>query len=355
MRIFLFLLMSFLLFGCAAKEEPSKVSEQEAINNEVVVLAQNLKIPWEIEKVEETFYLPERGGKIITIKGVTGKRDNVITTKEIVSEGEGGLLGLALAPDFINSRQAYIYHTYRKNGEILNRVILAEQTEDGWQEKTELLNEIPGSMIHNGGRIAIGPDQKLYITTGDGAKPERAQQLTSLGGKILRMNLDGSIPTDNPFVNSYVYSYGHRNPQGLAWDEGGQLYASEHGPSGEFGQEAHDEINLVKPGKNYGWPLVIGDQTKEGLETPLFHSGNDTWAPAGIAYKDGALYVTELRGSKLRRFDLETGEQSIVLEGFGRLRAILISDGYAYIVTSNRDGRGSPAPEDDRLMKISLP
>ncbi len=163
------------------------------------------------------------------------------------------------------------------------------------------------------------------------------------------MNLDGSIPEDNPFEDSYVYSYGHRNPQGLTWAEDGTLYASEHGNS------ANDEVNHIEAGENYGWPTIEGEQEQEGMITPLFTSGADiTWAPSGIDYYDERLYVAALRGTALLEFDLETEEYSEVISDLGRVRDVLIDVENLYVITNNTDGRGNPEGADDILYKVPL-
>ncbi|HZG72162.1 MAG TPA: PQQ-dependent sugar dehydrogenase, partial [Chondromyces sp.] len=239
-------------------------------------------------------------------------------------------------------------HSYYEDGMVYNRIVQVRKEENEWQETLELLAGIPGGSIHNGGRLAFSPDGKLFATAGDAGNPENAQSLDTLAGKILRVNTDGSIPDDNPFARSYIYSYGHRNPQGLAWAEDGTMYSTEHG------QRAHDEINLIKPGKNYGWPIIQGDEQEEGMERPIFHSGEETWAPSGMSYDSGTLYVAALRGQKMLAFNLETKEIQTVYNHAGRLRGILISGHFIYFITNNTDGRGTPAEDDDKLMKISL-
>ena len=165
------------------------------------------------------------------------------------------------------------------------------------------------------------------------------------------MNLDGSIPDDNPFSDSYVYSYGHRNPQGITWSSAGTMYASEHGDN------ANDEVNLIEAGQNYGWPVIEGEeeQEQEGLISPLFTSGiENTWAPSGMAYNDGKVYVAALRGSAVLEFDLETNEHRELITGLGRIRDVFIEDEFLYFISNNSDGRGNPQENDDKLYKISL-
>jgi glucose/arabinose dehydrogenase len=164
----------------------------------------------------------------------------------------------------------------------------------------------------------------------------------------LRLNFDGSIPDNNPIPGSYTYSYGHRNPQGLAWSPDGTLYETEHGPSG------HDEINLIKAGENYGWPVIMGEEKQKGMTPPLFQSGEDTWAPSGMAFYNGKLYVATLRGDAVREFDLEKGTTREVVNGLGRIRDVFIEGSELYFVSNNTDGRGTPDENDDKLYKISL-
>jgi glucose/arabinose dehydrogenase len=214
---------------------------------------------------------------------------------------------------------------------------------------------VGGSSIHDGGRVKFGPDGKLYWTTGDAGSPQLAQSLSSLNGKILRLNADGSIPADNPFPDSYVYSYGHRNPQGLAWEPGsGRLYATEHGPS------ARDEVNYIEPGKNYGWPVITGDQAQNNMVTPLINSGSNTWAPSGAAFVTsgpwaGSLLFAGLRGESLFRLTINgLALERYYANEFGRLRDVVMgSDGAIYILTNNRDGRGSPRSGDDRILRLT--
>ncbi|MGG3739586.1 PQQ-dependent sugar dehydrogenase [Aeribacillus pallidus] len=313
------------------------------------IVAKGLNIPWSLDIYKGTFYVTERSGNLVTIKDGKVVRHPMRLSKPIKVYGEGGLLGFVLDPNFGTNQTAYLYHTYEAQGKIYNRVISVKLSGSSWIEQKELVAGIPGGRTHNGGRIAIGPDKKLYVTTGEAGVPALAQDVKSLAGKILRMNLDGTIPIDNPFPDSYIYSYGHRNPQGLTWDQGGQLYSSEHGPSGENGWRAHDEINKILPGKNYGWPLIIGNQKKDGMESPLFQSGNSTWAPSGLAYYNGALYVAGLKGAQIRKFNLSNKQETVVLSGLGRLRNITFDGNTAYVLTNNRLLKGK---SDDWMINI---
>ena len=277
------------------------------------------------------------------------ERQSVELEKELATASEAGLLGFVLAPDFRESNTAYAYYTYRDNTGQFNRIITLRLEDNVWWEENLLLDKIPSGSYHHGGRLKIGPDGKLYATAGDASERELAQDPDSLGGKILRMNLDGSIPSDNPFQNSYVYSYGHRNPQGIAWSSDGMLYASEHGNC------ANDEVNKIEGGQNYGWPIIEGHEEEEGMVSPLFTSGDEaTWAPSGMGHYNGNLYVAALRGEAILGFDPETGEQWEVITKLGRIRDVLIEDNYLYFITNNTDGRGAPQENDDKLYRISL-
>lgn len=315
-------------------------------------LATGLDVPWSLVFVSPDRYLvTERSGNVVL--GAIG--DAVapmrIPIPNVLAAGEGGLLGIALHPQFAENHLAYVYYTYREGQETLNRVARFVFEHRALREDRVIIDQIPGSANHNGGRIAFGPDGMLYITTGDAQIPELAQDKNSLAGKILRLTPDGGIPPDNPFPNSPVYSFGHRNPQGLAWNRDGYLYASEHGSS------AHDEINIIRPGKNYGWPLVRGAETREGLEAPFLESGSETWAPSGMSFFEDELFFAGLRGQSLyrARFTRRGPELAKLVAGeFGRLRDIVKGpDGFLYLVTSNRDGRGSPSASDDRIIKIA--
>ncbi|MBD8070116.1 PQQ-dependent sugar dehydrogenase [Bacillus sp. PS06] len=354
-KIIMFIVLLLILTACSSKNNDSTkpIEEQDSLemtSSAAEALATNLHIPWMITKHEDTFYISQREGKIIEVdlESQHPKDHNLILTKDVLHEGEGGLLGFLLAPDFETSQLAYIYHTYREADMIKNRIVTLQKRENTWYETKELLADIPGARNHNGGRMKIGPDGLLYVTTGDAAIPELSQDKKSLAGKILRMTLDGEIPTDNPFDQSYVYSFGHRNPQGLAWDDKGNLYSTEHG------QSAHDEINFIEPGNNYGWPVIEGDEEETGMTKPLFHTAETTWAPSGLEYHDGKLYIATLRGSSIRSYDLTDQSVDTIHEGSGRMRDIYIEDNTLFTITNNLDGRGQPSDDDDQLLRIKL-
>lgn len=314
----------------------------------IETVAQGLDTPWSIAKSNDVFYLSERPGKIIKIDGNKKTEQQVDLEKEVSTAAEAGLLGFVLAPDFKDSQEAYAYYTYEDNGQF-NRIVKLKLENDTWKEEEVLIDKIPSGQYHHGGRLKIGPDDKLYATTGDASDEQNAQDKDTLGGKILRINLDGSKPKDNPISNSYVYSYGHRNLQGIVWTPDGQMYASEHG------NQANDEINEIKEGHNYGWPVIEGNEENNNMETPIFTSGSDdTWAPSGIAFKDGIIYSAALRGEGIMKFDVEKDEMKKVATKYGRIRDVYIVNDDLYFVSNNTDGRGNPSQNDDKMYKVSL-
>ena len=336
----------------------------------VETIARGLDTPWAIDFAPDgRIFVNERSGRIRIIE-----RNQLQTepwmTLEVAATGEAGLLGLALDPQFPQNRFVYVAYTYRTGVfGLRNRLVrLREEgkTGKGVLDKV-LIDDVAGASNHDGGRVKFGPDGKLYWTMGDAQTTRHSQNLRSLNGKILRLNSDGSVPADNPFSNSYVYSYGHRNPQGLAWEpRTGRLYSTEHGPSG-FQGCCRDEVNLIEAGKNYGWPEVRADEIKPGMAAPVIHAGtNETWAPAGAAFVSqgpwaGSLLFTGLRGQTLYRVVLDANDPSkaTALERhffrkFGRLRDIVEGpDRALYLLTSNQDGRGNPAADDDRVIRLS--
>lgn len=317
----------------------------------VTVIAKNLEIPWAIAFLPDgRMLVTERPGRvrIISKDGVLQK-EPAATISGVRQVGEGGLLGIAAHPDFEKNKFVYLYYTYgEKGGLILNRVARYSFEGNSLVNEKTLVEAIPASSNHDGGRIKFGPDGFLYVTTGDAQEPSRSQDKDSPAGKILRMTDAGAPAPGNPF-GSLIYSYGHRNPQGLAWDESGNLWETEHGSS------AYDEVNKIEPGKNYGWPEARGDATGEGFVPPVIHSGTDTWAPSGLAYLKGSVYFAGLRGQAL--FQLEPSSKSLKTHfkgQFGRLREVIVGpDGMLYLTTSNRDGRGDPTGDDDRVIRIN--
>lgn len=319
----------------------------------VEVVASGLDTPWEIAFLPGgEMLVTERSGNLVLI-GATVTR---IQVPNVEQRGEGGLLGLALDPDYAVNKQIYVYLTALESGQLVNRVERYVFKDAALSDRKVIFEGIPGASNHDGGRIEFGPDAYLYITTGDAQNPDTAQDITTLQGKILRVTSEGEIPEGSPFASA-VWSYGHRNPQGLAWDAEGRLWSTEHGPSG-FGS-GYDELNLITPGVNYGWPEIQGEEKLEGMLSPVIQSGGSvTWAPGDVEYLDGKLYFTGLRGSALYVVSLD-GERVTSFDTFfsgeyGRLRAVRLGpDGYLYVSTSNRDGRGNPGADDDLILRVN--
>jgi glucose/arabinose dehydrogenase len=312
----------------------------------VQVVTDDLSYPWDLNRAGDLIVMSEAGGNIVMIENGSLRRYAVQTSDPIVHDGGGGLLGMALSADFSTSGLAYLYHSFRAVSGLTNKVIEARFDGGSWRETRVLLSGIPGHRLYNGGRIAIGPEGLLYVTTGwteNGALP---QDLGSLAGKVLRMTRDGRVPGDNPFAGSYVYSYGHRNPQGLAWNAAGGLFIAEHGQSG------HDEINLIKPGANYGWPLVSGGERRSGMELPVLHSGSETWAPSGATFAENELLVAALAKRGLYAFDASTRSMKLVFSSGDRLRDVMAVGRELYVITTNRSPRDH-GPSKDRLLKLS--
>jgi glucose/arabinose dehydrogenase len=286
-------------------------------------------------------------GRILRIPAGGGKPRVAMRVPGVdVLAGEGGLLGLAVSPHYASDKLVYAYFTSDSDNRIV-RFRLGGPLHP-------LVTGIRSGVIHNGGRIAFGPDGKLYAGVGETGDGALAQDRGALNGKILRMNPDGSAPSDNPFKGSLVWTWGHRNVQGLAWDRAGRLWAS------EFGQNTFDEINLIRKGHNYGWPLVEGTGDTQGRFTnPLVTWRTTDASPSGVAIIGSTLYVAALQGQCVWRIPLHgatTGTPTRMLSGrYGRIRTVVPApDGTLWVATSNRDGRGSPRPGDDRIVALRV-
>ena len=334
---------------------------EDGVRFRVEVVTSNLQIPWSLAFAPDgRLFATERPGRVRIVNVAASTSEVALTLDDVFAQSEAGVLGVALDPDFSSNRFVYLYYTARVGGSAVNRVVRYREVGGRLGEAAVLLDNIPANAIHDGGRLRFGPDNLLYITTGDAATTPLAQDVASLAGKILRLNRDGTTPRDNPF-SSPVYSYGHRNPQGLDWHPGnGSLWASEHGNSG------NDEVNVIEPGVNYGWPRIEGSQTMPNMRTPVvFYS--PAVAPSGASFYRGSrfpafannLFVATLRGVHIVRLRIDAGSPRVIAQErllndrFGRIRDVIVGpDGLIYFCTSNRDGRGSPVAADDRIARL---
>ncbi|HVZ67605.1 MAG TPA: PQQ-dependent sugar dehydrogenase [Patescibacteria group bacterium] len=333
----------------------------------ISIFRENLAIPWAIAFLPDgNLLVTERPGKLDLISK-NGSSSTLLGNISVKAEGEGGLLGVAVSPNFSQNKNIYLYYTFASSdsNNMLNRVVKYKLDNNKLAREKILVDNIPSGSNHDGGRIKFGPDGYLYITTGDGEQPSLAQSKNTLGGKILRITEDGNPAPGNPFANAQgkptnstqnplIYSYGHRNPQGITWDNSGQLWETEHGRS--IPLSGLDEINKISPGLNYGWPIIQGDEKKEGMVTPVLNStASVTWAPSGTAFLNGSLFFGGLKGNGLYQYDINTGKLSKYLDGkLGRIREVVVGpDGFLYITTSNTDGRGTPSEGDDKILKVN--
>jgi aldose sugar dehydrogenase len=360
--------------GCGNDPEPSPApvppapspapssgvfTTQDGVRFRVEIFASALDIPWSLVFAPDgRLFVTERPGRVRIFNTSTRTSEVALTLDDVAAQGEAGALGLALDPNFSQSRLVYLYYTARIGGSSVNRVVRYREVGGTLGERAVLLDNIPAAGIHDGGRLRFGPDGLLYATAGDAANTSLAQDLASTAGKILRLNPDGTTPRSNPF-SSYVYSWGHRNPQGIDWHpDSGTMWASEHGNVG------NDEINIIEAGVNYGWPRIEAAQTMAGMRTPVTFY-NPAVAPSGTSFYRGQvfvpfrnnLFVATLRGSHLLRLRLDTAGRGIaaqerLLENeYGRIRDVVTGpDGFLYFATSN--GRGGSNASDDRIGRI---
>jgi glucose/arabinose dehydrogenase len=318
----------------------------------VETVASRLEVPWGLAFLPDgTALVSERdSGRILSVRApAPGSTADVAAATRVTEvqritdvrpSGEGGLLGIAVSPTYAADGWVYAYYTAANDNRIV-RMRLGGTPQP-------ILTGIPKASVHNGGRIAFGPDGMLYVGTGDAGNRSNAQNTSALGGKILRITPEGKAAPGNPFGDSPVYSYGHRNVQGLAWDSAGQLYAT------EFGQNRYDELNRIEAGKNYGWPEVEGTGENPAFVNPVATWSTSDASPSGLAIFDGRAYLACLRGTKLYRIGLDgTGAQQLLSDQYGRMRAVVVApDGTMWVTTSNRDGRGDPVADDDRILRL---
>jgi len=320
----------------------------------VEVVAEGFEVPWDLAFLPDgSLLVSERPGRLVLLSADGTRRS--LDVPDVRPVGEGGLMGLTLHPDFAVERWLYLCLTTESEKGRENRVERYRFDGEQLLERQIILAGLPAASRHDGCRLGFGPDGLLYVTMGDVGEEERAQELDSLAGKILRVTADGEVPPENPY-GTPVYSYGHRNPQGLTWDDAGRLWSTEHGRSGL--KSGLDEVNLIEAGQNYGWPLIEGDETAPGMRAPVLHSGPDyTWAPAGVTYWNGRLFFGGLRGEAL--YEAAISERGVTRlrahfhSDYGRIRAVRMGpDGMLYFSTSNRDHRARSREGDDKILRV---
>ena len=373
--VFIFLLvLCSVLTGC----QPSGLAANATVATSsgdvkftVETVASGLEVPWGFAWLPNGDLLfTERRGRVRIIEGGKLRAEPVYTVPDVEPSSESGLMDISLHPDFAANGYVYLGYAYNSDGKRV-KVVRYKYANNTLTEPKAIIENIPGAPNHAGMRARFGPDGKLYVATGDSTDWDLAQDLDSRAGKTLRLNDDGTIPQDNPFVNTAnarpeIWSYGHRNPQGMAWQPGsGLMFQTEHGPSSFEGKgSGGDEVNIVEAGKNYGWAEIHHTQTREGMVSPLLEY-SPACAPASGMFYTGAqlpafkgnFFFGCLAGKKIIRVVLNERSvvsQEDVLKGvYGRIREMAEGpDGYIYFSTSNRDGRGSPANDDDRIMRI---
>jgi aldose sugar dehydrogenase len=366
-----------LLFLAACQDQPNTGQHGPAADAgepAYETFVSGLAVPWAIVFASnDRIFVTERAGRIRVIEGGQLQPEPWAQV-DVIAEGEAGLMGMALSPGFATDHHLYVVGTVLVNGKLVNRVIRFTEQDGRGAQPEVLIDNIPAAEFHAGDAIAFGPDGMLYIATGDAGDPRHAANLTSLAGKILRYTPDGGIPADNPSPNSPVYAFGVRNVQGLAWHPTSKhLFATDHGPSGfpnERFRRNNDELNIILPGRNYGWPEVAGNERSEQSIPPIA-VWNPGIAPSGLAIYNGpiqawrnSIFIGGLRGQQLRRVVVDPDssktvgyrvvrDDALFHEKLGRIRAVVMGpDGYLYFATSNWDGRGDPGSQDDRILRL---
>jgi glucose/arabinose dehydrogenase len=321
---------------------PTEAGPVPVVDADVRVIAKGLAAPWGLAFLPDgTALVTERNsGRVLRVT-TKGRVTEVQRVTDAHPEGEGGLLGIAVSPTYATDRLVYVYYTSKVDSRVA-RFRLGETPKP-------ILTGVGKNLYNNGGRIAFGPDGLLYIGTGDADDLLTPDNLQSRNGKILRTTPDGAPAPGNPFPGSAVYSYGHRNVQGLAWDRSGRLFAS------EFGDHQYDELNLIQPGKNYGWPDVEGMGTDPKVTNPVATWSPREASPSGIAIVGDHVYAACLAGRRLQRVNLDgTNKAELLVSQYGRLRTVAVApDGALWVLTSNRDGRGVPDDDDDRILRVA--
>lgn len=358
-KIFLLCLFLFAIETC--KKDPV-IPQQVVKQLKIKVFIKNLQNPWGMAFLpNEDFVFLERNGNINLLK--KGASDYNLIMYRNVQTSEGGLLGLAIDPDYNSNHFIYIYETIVSSNQVV-RLILEN---DVLTQDHVILGGIPSANNHDGGALRFGPDGYLYLGTGDATNPSLAQDKNSLAGKILRMDRNGSPAPGNPF-NSLVWTYGHRNVQGFDWNRQGKMISTEHGPTTEFGWCCHDEINLVEPGRNYGWPIAIGGTETDSLTPALYQTGFEVWAPSGCTFIkgkewgawEGNFIFGALKGQRLVRFEMNSAGDNLLsrhdtlIGTYQRLRNIIQAPDGSLLFSSSNIGTPSPPPlmGDDKIYRM---
>ncbi|MBT8173660.1 MAG: PQQ-dependent sugar dehydrogenase [Nitrosopumilus sp.] len=331
---------------------PKPISNSQ--NDFVTILAENLDKPRAIAISDNRIFVTEKDGLIRVIED-GNLLESPLAAFRSANVFDGGLLGITLHPNFSNNHYIYVFLTYEEDGDLWNKILRITESENKLQDAETIFDKIPGSSFTNGGFIKFGPDGKLYVGTGTVSDASHLpQKLDSLSGKILRLNDDGTIPENNPFPDSPVYSLGHRNPQGMTWDNDGNMFVA------EFGPEKNDEINIIQAGKNYGWPEHECSGNENYEDAILCY--DPSIEPGGILFYTGdkldfefPFIMASMRSANLYQVDFEEGlsSQKSILSGIGRVRDVVEgNDGSLYVITSNTDGKGFPDRTDDKLLRI---
>ncbi len=370
------LIALLVALGVACSQAPAgrgagevQTSSQSNVSFKVEKVMGGLEVPWSIVWAPDgRMIFTERPGRVRVFEKGTLNPKPLFVVPDVESRGEAGLMSVALHPQFSSNHFLYLSYAYTSGG-LRVRVVRYSEAPEGLVDRKVIIEDLPAAPAHAGCRLRFGPDGKLYVTTGDSTRRELAQQLDSLAGKTLRLNDDGTVPQDNPFVGQQnarpeIWSFGHRNAQGMDFQPGSNLmFQTEHGPSGFDGPGGGDEVNIVEKGKNYGWPTIHHTQSAPGLESPLLEYTPACAPASGMFYRGsvfpqfkGNFFFGCLRGERMIRVVLDgrrVVSQENLLQNYGRIREVAEGpDGYLYVSTSNRDGRGRPAEDDDRIMRL---
>ena len=354
--------------GRGAGEVETSAQTQTSFKVETVI--PNLEVVWSIVWAPDgRMFFTERKGRVRVYENGKLRPEPLFMVPDVEPKGESGLMSVALHPQFAANHWLYLSYAYNTGGQLV-RVVRYRETPDGLTDRKVIIENIPAAQFHAGCRLRFGPDRKLYITTGDATQRELAQQMDSLAGKILRLNDDGTVPSDNPFVSQAnarpeIWTYGHRNPQGIDWQPGTNLlWETEHGPSGFDGPGGGDEVNIIDRGKNYGWPVIHHRDTRAGMESPVLEYTPACAPASGMFYHGSAFpqfkgnfFFGCLVGERIIRVTANgrtvVSQENLLEKKYGRIRDIAEGpDGLIYFSTSNRDGRGRPAQDDDRIMRL---